>query len=265
MPHTGMHGMVRTVVPTGVIAMEVRVMPRVVPQMSIIVASPMMPPMKTMMICPRVAPCTPSEGIVHPIVPIVPVARSREYVGIHAVIVDIPVPAGPQRTAIHHIPVERTAHGDSIARIAETDDTHSILIVRVATVETADPTLVLDRTGEAQGIGIHPHRVALFGNGDNALSLYGIALPGTICSTAVIRILVHLELLGRGGSHSECFGFLFHLLRHHLHHLLFLGNEVQVITLCRCRTDDSYCHQGHQYYSFHTFILYLWCKDNANE
>ena len=132
--------------PTGMIAIEIGVVPGIIPQMAI-EAAPMMCPMMsivpTPMMVPMTAPRTPTKGIAHPIVPIEPIAGCREHIGIQPIVINIPIPTGPQGTAIYNIPVERTAHGDSIAWIAETDDAHGILIVRVTTVKTVDPTLIL--------------------------------------------------------------------------------------------------------------------------
>lgn len=83
-------------VPTGIVVMEVGIEPGVVPHMAImisVVIVPMMPPVAAMVI--GAAPRTPAEGIAHAIVPVVPVARGGEHIGIHAIVVDVPIPAGP--------------------------------------------------------------------------------------------------------------------------------------------------------------------------
>lgn len=152
--------MVVTMVPSGVVSMKVGIEPWVIPHVTIvlptIVIAPMMSPMEAMMIGPRIAPRTPAKRVAHHVVPIVPIARGGKHISIHAVVVDIPIPTGPQGTAIDHIPVERTAYGNGIARIAETDDAHGILIVRVAAIEAVHPTLTILHTGKAQSVGIHP-------------------------------------------------------------------------------------------------------------
>ena len=83
-------------VPTRIVVMEVGIEPGVVPHMAImisVVIVPIMSPVAAMVI--GTAPRTPPEGIAHPIIPVVPVARRREHIGIHAIVVDVPIPAGP--------------------------------------------------------------------------------------------------------------------------------------------------------------------------
>ena len=83
-------------VPTRIVVMEVGIEPGVVPHMAImisVVIVPIMSPVAAMVI--GTAPRTPPEGIAHAIVPVVPVARGGEYIGIHAIVVDVPIPAGP--------------------------------------------------------------------------------------------------------------------------------------------------------------------------
>ena len=85
------------VMPTGVIAVETGIIPRVVPYVTIeaIMTAPMVSPMITIMIRPMMVPRTPPEGIAHHIIPIMPVVRRGEHVGIHAIVIDIPLPTGP--------------------------------------------------------------------------------------------------------------------------------------------------------------------------
>lgn len=150
--------MMMAIIPTGIIVVEIGIKPRVIPHMTIVVAiviTRIIAPMIAMM-HPRTTPRTPSIGIARHIVPVIPVTPCGEHIGIHAIVIYIPFPARPQSTAIHDIPVERTAHGNSVAGTAETDDAHGILVVRVATIETIHPTLIVHHTGEAQGIRIHP-------------------------------------------------------------------------------------------------------------
>ncbi len=123
--------------------------------------------------------------MVYAVVPIVPIASSGEYVGIEAIIVYIPIPAGPQSATIHDIPVERAAHGNCMARIAETDNTHSVLVVGLTAIEAIDPTLALFDAGKAQSIGVHPHGIALLGDEPESLITHGklrycVALLGEI-------------------------------------------------------------------------------------
>ena len=113
--------MMRTMMPTGTIVMIIGIMPRIAPHMTVI-----MPTVIVVVMCPMM---TPPKRIAGHVVPIIPVAPCRNHIGIHAIVVDIPFPTGPQSTAIHHIPIERTAHRNGIARIAETDNAHGILIV----------------------------------------------------------------------------------------------------------------------------------------
>lgn len=265
--------MMMTHMPAGIIVVEVGIEPRVVPYMtielpSIIVVAPVMSPIHAVMVHPRIAPRAPTEGIARHVIPIVPVARGGEHVGIHAVIIDVPLPAGPQGTAIYHIPVERTAHGDGIARIAETDDAHGILIVRVAAIEAVYPSLLIRHASEAQGITGRPHRIALLGDEHKALIILGhsghcTAILSQVRPTTVVGILVHRK----AGSRYGGLCLLLHrcLLRLALRtgdslslhlRLFLLGNKVQVIALCRCRTYDSHQHQDYPYCSFHTFIYY---------
>jgi hypothetical protein len=79
---------VRAMRPTGMIAMVMMMVPRTPPHMAMI--SPVIP-MMTIISTPR----TSVVGIPHHIVPIIPIARCREHIGIHAVIIDIPIPTGP--------------------------------------------------------------------------------------------------------------------------------------------------------------------------
>ena len=133
-----------------------------------------MRPIGTPIVSPAIIPMTtPSVGIAHHVVRIVPVARCGEHVGIHTIVIDIPLPAGPERTAIDYIPIERTAHGDSIARIAETHDAHGILIIGIATIETMDPSLAILNMRKAQGVGVHPKGITLFGNENETIILHG--------------------------------------------------------------------------------------------
>ena len=118
-----------TRMPTGIIVVEVGIIPRIIPHMAIVIAG-VIPPVVTIRIAIRITPMiTPSERIAHAIVPVVMVACCREHIGIHTIVIHIPVPTGPQGTAIHDIPVERTTHRDSVAGTAKTDDAHGILII----------------------------------------------------------------------------------------------------------------------------------------
>ena len=84
----------------------------------------------------------PAIGAEAPI-PIVPVIRGGEDVGIKSVVVDIPVPHRPQSAAIDDIPIERAADGDGVARVAEADDAHGHLVILGIAVEAIHPTVVL--------------------------------------------------------------------------------------------------------------------------
>lgn len=117
---------------TRIASIEVRIVPGIIPYITVEstpVVSPMVTVVPSPMMVPMASPRTPTERIAHPIVPIEPIAGCREHIGIQPIVINIPIPTGPQGTAIYNIPVERTAHGDSIAWIAETDDAHGILIV----------------------------------------------------------------------------------------------------------------------------------------
>ena len=143
-PSRSTHTRIVSVMPTGIIPRVMGHMPTELP--TIIMIAPMKSPMIAVVGIPMITPRAPSQRIVHIIVPIVPVARCGNHISIHTIIIDIPLPTGPKCTTIHYIPIERTAHWNSIARIAETDDAHSILVVRVAAFETIHPTLVIVHT-----------------------------------------------------------------------------------------------------------------------
>ena len=162
--------------PCGIVVVEIGVVPRVIPYMTIEIPARVAPMMSVVIaiVIAMMSPIgIPTHGIVHHIIPIIPVAPCGEDIGIHAIIVYIPFPAGPQGTSIHHIPIERTAHRNGVARIAETDDAHGILIVSITAVKAADPTLITGNASETQGIGVHPHRVAIFGDEHKTLIIHG--------------------------------------------------------------------------------------------
>lgn len=161
---------VMAVMPTGMIAVVMRTIPRVIPHRAMVCP----PVMAAPMIAVRVSPMEGEaiRGSRH-IVPIVSVAPRRKHIGIHTIIIYVPVPAGPQGATIHHVPIERAAHRDGIARITETDDAHGILIVRVAAIEAVHPSLIILHASQTQGVGIHPHRVALLGDEHEALITHG--------------------------------------------------------------------------------------------
>ena len=202
--------MVRTVMmaymPSGIpttITVEVGIEPRVVPRATIAAPAPIATIMRIMV--GIVAVVTPTIVVTHHIVTVIPVKRCGEHVGIHAIIVDVPLPAGPERTAIHHIPIERTAHGNGIARIAEAHDAHGILVVGITAVEPVHPALTFADMSEAQRIGIHPHGIALLGDEHEPIVAgsklrHSIAAFGQISTTAVVGILIHIEPLARQGS-----------------------------------------------------------------
>ena len=213
---TGMVAQVMTVimavVPTRMIAVVVGIAPRVIPHRAMVCPPIMAAPMIAVGVPPMEREAIRGS---HHIVPIVPVAPCRKHIGIHTIIIYVPVPAGPQGTTIHHIPIERTAHGDGIARITETDDAHGILIVRVTAIEDVHPSLIILHASQAQGVGIHPHRVALLGDEHEALITHGklrhgIALLGKVRSAAIIGIFVYLSQLDRSCCHGK--GFNLHLL-----------------------------------------------------
>lgn len=90
--------MVVSVMPTRIVVMEVGVEPRIIPHVTIVITSivpPVMSPMTAIMVRPRTTPSTPPERIVHTIIPIIPITGGREHIGIHSVIIDIPIPMGP--------------------------------------------------------------------------------------------------------------------------------------------------------------------------
>ena len=190
-------------IPT-IITVEIRIEPRVVPHASIATPSPIATIMRVMV--GIVAVATPAIVVSHHIITIIPVARCGEHVGIHTIVIDIPLPAGPQRTAIHYIPIEGTAHGDGIARITESHDAHGILVVGLTAVEPIHPALTFADVGEAQRIGIHPQGVALGGDEHESFVAgsqlrHGIAALGQIGTTAIVGVLIHIETISREGSH----------------------------------------------------------------
>ena len=87
--------MVVSVMPTRIVVMEVGVEPRIIPHVTIVITTPVMSPMTAIMVRPRTTPSTPPERIAHTIIPIIPITGGREHIGIHSVIIDIPIPAGP--------------------------------------------------------------------------------------------------------------------------------------------------------------------------
>jgi hypothetical protein len=132
--------MMMTVMPTGTIPRIIGQMPTNLP--TIIMIAPVNSPMIAVVSVPMITPCAPSPRVVHVIVPIEPIARCGNHISIHTIVVHIPLPTRPKRTSIHHIPIERAAHRNGIAWIAETDDAHSILVIRVAAFEAIYPTLI---------------------------------------------------------------------------------------------------------------------------
>ena len=120
------------VVPRVIPAVAVAI-PRLIPRVvQAIVHAPMVPAMAP-------APAVRAEAPV----PIMPVIRGGEDVGIEPVVVDVPVPHGPETAAIDDVPVERAADGDGIAGVAEADDTHGHLVVLGVAVEAIHPAVVL--------------------------------------------------------------------------------------------------------------------------
>lgn len=94
-----------TVMPARVIIIEIRIIPRVVPYMAIEsptipirTHTPMRPPVMAIVEPPMVIPmipAIPAKRITHHIIPIIPVTGGGKYVGIHAIIVNIPIPTRP--------------------------------------------------------------------------------------------------------------------------------------------------------------------------
>lgn len=244
----GMMTIMMMVIPAQMMTMTVGTAPRIIPHRAMVCPPIMAAPMIAVGVSPMEGEAI--RGSRH-IVPIVSVAPRRKHIGIHTIIIYVPVPAGPQGATIHHVPIERAAHRDGIARITETDDAHGILIVRVAAIEAVHPSLIILHASQAQGIGIHPHRVALLGDEHETLITHGIcrhgiALLGKVRSAAVIGIFVYLSQLDRSCCHGQ--GFNLHLLVIRFHrlfcHLFFrdfflLGNKIQVVALRPGRTHDS--------------------------
>jgi hypothetical protein len=111
-----------------------RIIPRIIPR--IVASVPAPAPIETV-VRPAIAPAQ-TDAVPAPIPPQT-VGEGWESIGVEPVNIHIPI---PRSQAIDYIPVERTADADGKARIAEADDTGSILIVAHCTIETADPFAV---------------------------------------------------------------------------------------------------------------------------
>ena len=80
----------------------------------------------------------PSVGIIAPVPPQT-VGERRESIGIQSVSINVPI---PRIQSIDYIPIQRTTDADGIARIAETNDAHSVFIIVFRTIEAVYPFTV---------------------------------------------------------------------------------------------------------------------------
>ena len=179
----------------------------------------------------------PSVGIIAPVPPQT-VGERRESIGIQSVSINVPI---PRIQSIDYIPIQRTTDADGIARIAETNDAHSVFIIVFRTIEAVYPFTV--------GIG---H--CLFFDIKSILILRKVIFFRVITTVIFIHI-AHIPLLvlyHNGGSTRICTDnrflrfYNYYVLRSFSYRLFlcFLGLlfslllrgyiiEVVIYTLCR--------------------------------
>ena len=146
---------------------------------------------------PITASPAPAIGAEAP-VPIIPVVRRGEYIGIKTVVVNVPVPDWPQTAAIDNIPVKRAADGNGVTRVAEADDAHGILVILGIAVEAIHPAIILLIDDER--IYAVVERVAV-NRTDTKCQIFNLGLLHIVAliidvaahTTAVVRIFVHRQ------------------------------------------------------------------------